>query len=243
MLKNRFITFVASALLIAVFVVIRPYPPQAQATNAGNECGQPNENVLCAVSEGKGLTNTLEATAMPKIATRAWQQKAARNQVVTYSVTTRGVISADVAEFAQLAQETYSDSRGWSRLGVTFTQVANGGDFTLVLSAANQMTSFSALGCDATYSCQVGRYVIINQDRWLTATPAWNNAHGTLRNYRHMVINHETGHWLGHGHAQCANPGDPAAVMQQQSISLQGCTFNPWPITSELYSPRLGISL
>ncbi|HVW34925.1 MAG TPA: DUF3152 domain-containing protein, partial [Acidimicrobiia bacterium] len=55
----------------------------------------------------------------------------------------------------------------------------------------------------------------------------------TLAEYRAMVVNHETGHWLGFGHAFCSGPGQPAPVMQQQSMSLQGCAFNSWPLPSE----------
>jgi hypothetical protein len=173
-------------------------------------------------------------------AAKAAQQ--ANRRVVTYDVTTRGAITANLAEFRTLANASLNDSRGWSRLGVTFQEVASGGNFTLVLSEASQMTSFSS-GCGVDYSCRAGRYVIINQDRWLGATPSWNNAGGSLRDYRHMVVNHETGHWLGHDHATCSGAGQPAQVMQQQSIDLQGCAFNPWPTASELWSTQLGIGL
>ena len=166
----------------------------------------------------------------------------ANRRVVTYDVTTRGSITANLAEFKAQANASLNDSRGWSQLGVTFQEVASGGDFTLVLSEAAQMTGFSS-GCGVDYSCRAGRYVIINQDRWLGATPSWNNAGGSLRDYRHMVVNHETGHWLGHGHASCTGTGQPAQVMQQQSIDLQGCAFNPWPTASELWSSQLGIGL
>lgn len=159
---------------------------------------------------------------------------------VTYDVMTRGAVRANVAEFKAQANATLNDSRGWARLGVSFQEVSSGGTFTLVLAAANQMTSFSP-GCGSEYSCRAGRYVIINQERWLGATPSWNNAGGSLRNYRHMVINHETGHWLGHDHASCSAAGGSAAVMQQQSIDLQGCKFNPWPLKGELWSTQLGI--
>jgi len=171
-------------------------------------------------------------------AAKAVQQ--ANRRVVTYDVTTKGVITANLAEFKAQANASLNDSRGWSRLGVTFQEVSSGGNFTLVLSEASQMTSFSS-GCGIDYSCRAGRYVIINQDRWLGATPSWNNAGGSLRDYRHMVVNHETGHWLGHGHASCSAAGQPAQVMQQQSIDLQGCAFNPWPTASELWSSQLGI--
>jgi hypothetical protein len=171
----------------------------------------------------------------------AQAKKAAVSRVVTYDVATKGAIVANFAEFRTQANATLNDGRGWSRLGVSFQEVASGGDFTLVLSEASQMTSFSS-GCGVDYSCRAGRYVIINQDRWQGATPSWNNAGGSLRDYRHMVVNHETGHWLGHGHASCTAAGQPAQVMQQQSIDLQGCAFNAWPTASELWSSQLGIT-
>ena len=166
--------------------------------------------------------------------------KPAIDRVVNYHVETRGVLSADLEEFKTLSSQTLNDPRGWVKMGISFKEVETGGDFTLVLAEAAQVAAFSP-GCSAEYSCNVGRYVIINQDRWLGATPAWNSGGGSLRDYRHMVVNHETGHWLGHGHRNCGGAGQPAPVMQQQSIDLQGCVFNPWPTKAELYSPRLGI--
>lgn len=159
---------------------------------------------------------------------------------VTYSVETRGTITASLAEFKSQANATLNDGRGWSRLGVKFVEVASGGDFSLVLSEASHVPSFAPGSCSSTYSCRVGRYVIINQDRWMNATPSWNNGGGSLRDYRHMVVNHETGHWLGHGHSSCGGAGQPAPLMQQQSINLQGCTFNAWPLAGELWSSTLG---
>lgn len=151
---------------------------------------------------------------------------------VTYSVVTRGPVTASVAEFARLAQETFDDPRGWRGGGVAFRRVARGGSFTLVLSTAEQVPSFSSQ-CSATWSCRVGRYVIINQTRWQHASPAWNAAGRSLRDYRHMVVNHETGHWLGLGHASCTGAGNPAPVMMQQSKGRDGCTFNPFPTLAE----------
>lgn len=167
-------------------------------------------------------------------------RRAATAMTVTYDVSTRGNIKASLGEFKAQANQTLNDSRGWARMNVKFKEVKSGGQFTLVLSEASQLPSFSP-GCSADYSCRAGRYVIINQDRWLGATPSWNNAGGSLRDYRHMVVNHETGHWLGHGHTSCGGAGQPATVMQQQSINLQGCKFNPWPLASELWSSQLGI--
>lgn len=153
-------------------------------------------------------------------------------RTVTYSVATRGPVTASVKEFARLAQQTYDDPRGWRGGGVTFRRVASGGSFTLVLSTAEQVPSFSSV-CSTMWSCRVGRYVIINQTRWRSASPAWNAGKRSLRDYRHMVVNHETGHWLGLGHPSCPGPGRLAPVMMQQSKGTSGCRFNPFPLISE----------
>lgn len=176
-----------------------------------------------------------------EVAAQAAQaKKAATTMTVTYDVTTKGAVYASLSEFKLQANQTLNDGRGWARMNVKFVEVASDGMFTLVLSEASQLPTFSS-GCNAEYSCRAGRYVIINQDRWMGATPSWNNVGGSLRDYRHMVVNHETGHWLGHGHANCSGAGQRAAVMQQQSIDLQGCSFNAWPTASELWSTQLGI--
>ena len=151
---------------------------------------------------------------------------------MTYDVATRGRITTSVAIFERQAQETYADARGWRAGGIAFRQVARGGDFTLVLAEASTLPTFGA-ECSTYWSCRVGRFVVINQDRWRFASPAWNQARAGLRDYRHLVVNHETGHWLGHGHRGCPGPGQPAPVMMQQSKGLDGCRFNPWPRPDE----------
>jgi len=190
------------------------------------------------------LQAELDAEIVAALASQSnYSVSLANNGVVTYDVAIRGEITADLAEFKSLANQTLNDSRGWARLGVSFQEVASAGNFTLVLSEASQVDSFTGFSgaCSADWSCRVGRYVIINQDRWLGASYAWNQAGGALRDYRNMVINHETGHWLGQGHLYCGGAGQAAPLMQQQSIDLQGCSFNPWPLNSELWSSQLGI--
>lgn len=152
----------------------------------------------------------------------------AKPLVHEYSIQGKGNTS-DIEEFAAAAAETYAGPRGWNLGGaVRFERVASGGDFTLWLAADSQMATFGG-ACDVMWSCRNGGNVVINEDRWLGASPAWTEAGGSLRDYRHMVVNHETGHWLGFGHSTCASPGAAATVMQQQSMDLQGCTPNPWP--------------
>lgn len=158
---------------------------------------------------------------------------------VTYRVETRGHIVADLDLFKKQAQDTYDDPRGWRGSGVAFRRVSSGGSFVLVLSEASQVPTFSS-ACSAQWSCRVGDYVIINQMRWLSASPVWHHARRSTRDYRHMVVNHETGHWLGWGHRTCPKPGSLAPVMQQQSKGLAGCRANPWPTSAERRVPRFG---
>ncbi len=67
----------------------------------------------------------------------------------------------------------------------------------------------------------------------LAAGPPGYRWPDTLTSYRTMELNHETGHWLGLGHRFCGAPGAVASVMQQQSVSLQGCRANALPLPAE----------
>lgn len=152
-------------------------------------------------------------------------------RVVTYSIETDGAVVSSVDELAGVAAQTYLDPRGWAGAGIEFQRVESGADFTLVLANANAVPSYAPGVCDAIYSCQAGRYVVLNDDRWSQGSPNWP---GSLGAYRQMVLNHETGHWLGLGHAVCPGTGELAPVMQQQSIDMQGCAPNSWPLPREL---------
>ncbi|HAC56548.1 TPA: hypothetical protein DCF80_03520 [Candidatus Saccharibacteria bacterium] len=201
---------------------------------------------FCFQPQLTSTTDRLDAVSQPRIATPAWLSAAGGStqsggREVTYVAATKGNVSANFNEFKTQVNETLNSPEGWSRLGVRFVRVESGGQFTVWLSEASQVPSFSPSGCDAVVSCTVGNNVIINETRWLNGSDAWNGAGGSLRNYRHMVVNHETGHWLGHGHEYCSGAGQPASVMQQQTINMQGCAPNPWPLAHELYAPKLGI--
>ncbi|MFM7617366.1 MAG: DUF3152 domain-containing protein, partial [Actinomycetes bacterium] len=135
----------------------------------------------------------------------ATQRASAAGPDLVYTYEVRGLSnSSDLEAFAAQAAETLNDPRGWSLNGsIAFQRVPSSGSFTLWLAAASTLPSFGS-PCSTSWSCRQGRNVIINETRWLEASPAWNAAGGPLREYRHMVVNHETGHWLGFGHAFCS---------------------------------------
>ena len=166
--------------------------------------------------------------------TREIMHRIGLRRTATYRIETRGTIAASMRMFRRQVAQTFADPRGWRSAGVGFRRVKKGGDFSVVLAEASTVPSFSPV-CSAQWSCRVGRYVIINQLRWRHASPSWNQANKPLRTYRHMVVNHETGHWLGHGHLGCGGDGRLAPVMMQQSKGLGGCRHNPWPLPSELW--------
>lgn len=187
------------------------------------------KDTVSAVSNSKSYDTTLVA------------QKAAKT--FTYCVATRGVDTSHLPTVRTMLASAFNDSRGWSLDGlVEFQETSSGCSFTVWLAAAAQMPTFGSI-CDSMWSCRVGPNVVLNFDRWQGASAAWNANGGTLEEYRNMVINHETGHWLGFGHSHCAGAGQPAPVMQQQSIDLQGCKFNAWPTAAERDSLRRSLGI
>jgi hypothetical protein len=164
--------------------------------------------------------------------------------VITYEVRGLGNVSP-LEDLAATAALVYADPRGWSLGGsIRFEQVDSGGAFTLWLSSDALMSTFGG-ACGPMWSCRNGRNVVINEDRWLGMSDSWVAALAPLESYRPMVINHETGHWLGFGHAACPAAGAPAPVMQQQSMTLGACLPNSWPLPSErsVLAARRGVSI
>ncbi len=195
----------------------------------------------------RDLSNTMTAPTKPGIS----RQNAVRDvsstvaKTYTYCIDNRGTGTADqLTELKEKLASVYADSRGWSLGGqVAFQYATSGCDFAVWLASSDQMSTFGE-ACDSYWNCESENNVVVNLDRWLYMTPSWNTSgSGNLDDYRTMLINHETGHMLGFGHATCPAAGQSAPVMMQESISLDGCTFNIWPLSSEQNTLRRMLGL
>ncbi len=151
----------------------------------------------------------------------------------TYAVRVEDGIGVDAEEAAEEIAAVLADERGWqSPADVVFHRVADPAEAEFTISIGSPPTVDELCLPAKTgglWSCRIGPEVALNSDRWLHATPTYDD----LAEYRAYMINHEVGHFLGHGHASCPAEGAPAPVMLQQSIDLQGCTSNAWPADEE----------
>jgi len=153
--------------------------------------------------------------------------------VLRYRVGVEAGLGVPVEQFAETVEVILSDARGWTAGGTVRLQRvsgAGGQDFSILLASpvlSEAMCREDGLETGQFTNCRLtdGR-VVINSARWLTAVPDYE---APLAEYRAYVINHEVGHQLGHGHELCPAPGQPAPVMQQQTLGLEGCTAYGWP--------------
>lgn len=157
----------------------------------------------------------------------------ARHRTVTYEVVAEGEVAARLDDVARQVGDILVDDRGWSLGGsLRFVEVEDDAELSVVL-AEPAVIDAAAEGCSAEFSCRLGSQVLLNDDRWLRATPEWLASGGTVAAYRAYVVNHEVGHFLGFGHFECEEAGQPAPVMKQQSKGPGECEPNGWPVELE----------
>lgn len=142
-------------------------------------------------------------------------------------------VPVDPEVFAEYVMDVLNSPRGWGEIdNVSFgrTDEDDDADFVLNLSTPTSTDELcSGLATNGRLSCGRVRTININADRWVHGAEAFFEAGGTLEEYRAYLINHESGHSLGHGHEPCGGQGSLAPVMLQQTLHLQGCVPNGWP--------------
>ncbi|MGW0392607.1 DUF3152 domain-containing protein [Streptomyces sp. NPDC003042] len=161
-----------------------------------------------------------------------------KGRVVRYRVDVEQGLDLDRALFAEAVQRTLNDPRSWAHGGaMSFERVPSGEtEFVITLASPGTTGTWCAKsGLDTTVdnvSCDSAstERVMINAYRWAQGSPTFGP--DQMFAYRQMLINHEVGHRLGHGHVSCQTPGALAPIMQQQTKSLDinniRCKPNPW---------------
>ncbi|MFF2197465.1 DUF3152 domain-containing protein [Streptomyces sp. NPDC058157] len=161
-----------------------------------------------------------------------------KGKVVRYRVDVEQGLGMDPQLFAEAVQRTLNDPRSWAHDGeMTFERVPEGkADFVITLASPGTTgawcaksdldTTIDNVSCDSAST----ERVMINAFRWGQGSPTYGA--DQMFAYRQMLINHEVGHRLGHGHVSCTKAGSLAPIMQQQTKSLDidniHCLPNPW---------------
>lgn len=150
-------------------------------------------------------------------------------QVVNIAVQVEGGQSVDSSAFAKFVLDTLNDKRSWARDGRSFAKVAkvSQADVTVVLASPETSAALCRpLVTGGRLSCRNGRRAVLTNYRWVNGQDDFGD---DLTMYRRYVVNHEVGHFLGHGHHYCPGKGKRAPLMMQQTKGLKGCLPNAWP--------------
>ncbi|GAA0974977.1 DUF3152 domain-containing protein [Nocardiopsis tropica] len=148
--------------------------------------------------------------------------------LTTFAVEVEDGLPGKAEDFVAAVEEILGDPRSWGDDGERSLQRVDGddADIRVLLAAPDTVDRMCApLNTNGYVSCANGNRAIINQNRWVGSVPHFDD---DLETYRIYLINHEVGHTLGHGHVNCPGEGEPAPVMQQQTLGLQGCEANGW---------------
>ena len=125
-------------------------------------------------------------------------------------------------------EDILADRRGWTADGHSaFRRVSSGPtDFVVRVATPGTVDKICGqygLDTGGEVNCNVAKNVMVNLKRWLLATPVYAK---DVTAYRALIINHEVGHFLGHGHVGCpgtgpAGPRDDAADQGHERLRAQ----------------------
>jgi hypothetical protein len=192
----------------------KPRPDASGSPSAGTDWSK----------RGSGVFATAKAAGKP----------VGRGTIRRYKVEVEEGTGVSAQDAAREIEGVLGDPRGWTDDGRDGFQLVSGGvaDFEIKIASPSTVDSIcgaAGLHTRGEVNCDVGSQVVVNLKRWETGSPEFP---GPLHDYRALIINHEVGHRIGHGHEGCPGPGRPAPAMMQQIDGLHGCVANAWPYDS-----------
>jgi uncharacterized protein DUF3152 len=148
-----------------------------------------------------------------------------------------GVTGINPATFATTVQAALDNPQSWTGhgSGVALQRVDSGPvEFHITLTSAMTVRALCGYELKIETSCYAAAHdqrVVLNVARWIRGDMAYV---GDLATYHLYMVDHESGHALGHSHAHACLKNGFAPVMMQQTISLKAangktCQANPWP--------------
>ncbi|MBB0231624.1 DUF3152 domain-containing protein, partial [Streptomyces calidiresistens] len=163
------------------------------------------------------------------------QEAVGEGTPLRYRVQVEDGIELDPDEAATEVYAILAHPRGWTNDGTSAFLPVSEPPFDFSVKIATPATVDDICGqygldTGGEVNCRVGDEVMVNLRRWVEGSP---NFPGPIGQYRALIINHEVGHRLGHGHLGCPGPGEPAPAMMQQIKGLDGCEANPWPYDAD----------
>ena len=161
-------------------------------------------------------------------------ERAGAGRLTSYRVEVERELPWKPADVAAVVDSTLADGRGWIGAGHAFQRLPGAQLRVLVATPKTVDRLCAPLQTRGEVSCRKGNLVVLNAKPWDEGIPAYKE----VADYRRYLINHEVGHALGYNHRTCPAAGQPAPVMQQQSISMQSCRPNTWPTDTELEQHR-----
>jgi hypothetical protein len=182
-----------------------------------------------------GLTSTGEMpqSASGELVTVPGTQDAPRDAATVRPVRVQVEegLPVDGEAFADFVMRVLNDERGWGHDGsVVFSRTDGPSDISVVLASPDLTDELCRpLRTVGEYSCGRNARAVLNVERWSDGAAPFLDGGGNITEYREYLVNHEVGHLLGHPHTGCAVPGEPAPIMLQQTMRLEGCLPNAWP--------------
>lgn len=199
-------------------------PSESETDSAVSVAATATALAIPVPSTGPGTFRTASAAAVHAATT-------GKGTILRYKVQVEKGIAVDADEAAEEVVAILADKRGWIANGKNGFKLVSSGKSDFVVKIATPGTVDKLCGAVGlkTYgkvNCRAGASVVVNLRRWVDGSPEFD---GTIGDYHALIVNHEVGHRLGHGHLTCAGKGKLAPVMMQQIKGLKGCKANAWP--------------